>query len=231
MKNYEYWRCTHKSKSHKSNQKSIREEKLEEQLNSFLDSIELEERFIRRGLSYIEEYANAELQDRSHIEQAQKEKLTDVQTQLDNLVKLYISPKNSTGALLSEEDYIRQKKELQDNKVATINMLGKLSTRQDEAIEIMEKDINICKEIYKEFNSGDREKKREILSDLARTIVLHDGTAYIQAGLNFMQFKKIKKMVTANPEWLELNPSSRNKDLQLYNKIYAIWSHPLESNQ
>ena len=230
LKSYKYWRCTHKSKSHKCNQKSIREEKLEEQLNSFLDSIELDERFIQWGLSYIEEYANAELQDRSHIEQAQKEKLTDVQTQLDNLVKLYISPKNSTGALLSEEDYIRQKKELQDNKVSTINMLGKLSTRQDEAIEIMEKDINICKEIYKEFNSGDREKKREILSDLARTIILYDGTAYIQAGLTFMQFKKIKKLVTVNPEWLELNPSSRNKDLQLYNKIYAIWSGRRDSN-
>lgn len=148
-----------------------------------------------------------------------------------NLVKLYISPKNATGLLLSEDDYIKQKLELQENKDKTIKLIAKLSSRQDEAIEIMEKDINICREIYKEFNSGDREKKRQVLADLARTIILHDGKLYIQAGLTFLKFKEIKNMVKENPTWLELNPSSRNKDLQLYNKIYTVWSERPGSNR
>lgn len=230
LRSYKYWRCTHKSKKQKCSQKSIREEELETQLFQFLDDIELDEKFIQWGLSYIEEYAQAEIQDRSTIENAQKEQLTDAQTQLDNLVKLFINPKNVDRSMLAEEDYIRQKKELQENKDKTIKMITHLSDRQNEAICIMERDMNVCLEIVKEFNSGDREKKRQYLSDLARTIVLIDGKVGIQAGLTFIKIKNIKRQSKENPGWLELTPASRNKDFQLFQRIYAVWSGRRDSN-
>lgn len=229
-RSYKYWRCTHKSTKHKCSQKSIQEKELEKQLVEFMDSIELDDEFIEWGRSYIEEYAKSEFQDRSRLETSQKDKLSEVQLNLDNLTKLFISPGNTDRSLLTEDEFREQKLDFQKEKKKVLKKINNLSERQDQAIEQVEKHMDVCLEIVKEFNEGGREVKRKLLSDLARTIILKDKKLYLQVKYTVIGLKEMKSSVEQNPQWLELTPAHRDRDIQLFNKIYTMWSGGRDSN-
>lgn len=109
---YVYYHCT-KRKDPNCTQKSLEVGKWEKQVDEALSKIEISSRFKDWAIKYINEENERESENRNTTLELQQKSYNDVIKEIDNLVKLKISPANSGGDLLPDDLYERQIRELQ----------------------------------------------------------------------------------------------------------------------
>lgn len=229
-RSYKYWRCTRKSKDVKCLQKSIREEDLKTLLDKFLNTVEMGDEFVEWGAKYLDYIVETERVQRSVIAQNLNKQLTDTSQSLDRLTKLYISPQNIDQSLFTQEDFINQKNDLQNKKNELITSIQKLSKRQDEVADSLVENMRFTIELVNNFNEGTPDYKREVFKKLARTVTFRDGKLSIEPVSNYGEVLKVKSLVDENLDWLELNPTNKDKDIEKFLKIKTVWSERRESN-
>jgi len=108
---YVYYHCT-KRKNPKCSQGSIEKRQLERQIDELLSRIHISEKFKNWAIEQLKKENEKERQIREKIFESQKRAYTNCLKKLDNLLQLKISPQNSDGSLLSDEEYTKKKPSL-----------------------------------------------------------------------------------------------------------------------
>ncbi len=193
---YIYYHCTKRVDSNCS-QGSIREEELEKQIDEILSIIQISEKFKAWAIKYINELYDREVEDRNASLGALQEAYSDVTKRIDNLIKLKISPHNSNGNLLSDEEFRSQKEVLMREKQRLEEKLGDTGDRISKWVELSEKTFEFACYARYWFKNGDRQTKREIFAGLGANLKIRDKILIpqIQRPLEYISETK-EKVIT-----------------------------------
>lgn len=188
---YTYYHCT-KRKKGKCSQKSIGLMKIEEQLDSLLERINISEEFKKWAIKYLNEVTDLETKDRNTVIESQQAAYDGCVKRIDNLVRLKISPQNTNGELLSDSEFKQQKEILLKEKESLLQKLQHTDNRIDDWLELTEKTFNFACYARQWFSEGNRETKQQILIGIGSNLTLKDGVVDIdlQKPLRFIELAK-----------------------------------------
>lgn len=157
---------------------------LEAQILEFLEEISLPERFQQCVLARHEQTNKAQNEQIG----AQKRSLLQAQTasvkELDNLTKLRIRD------LLTDEEYLKQRNEIERQQLGIAQRLGILNQNQHrfEPAQLL---ISLNNRLVSCFTSGDLHKRRLILNTVSSNLVLKDKKLSIDARKPFRRWANL----------------------------------------
>ncbi len=208
---YIYYACGKKKKvESRCEEGSLRNDRLEDQVKAKLERIEISPVFMDWAMRQIEKMDKGEKQfEQEKLETIKRERESG-KKKLANLLQLKISPNNSDGTLLSDEDYKAQKETMEAEIKAIDKQLGEGELREEQADIKTRKALTFAALALERFNTTDDWKiKRDIFKGLAGLnlnlmggIVNFDSPKYIYT---IEEMKKevdeIEKRVEPN-DWL-----------------------------
>jgi site-specific DNA recombinase len=185
---YIYYHCT-KRKNPNCSQKSIRVEDLEQQINDLLSRIQISERFKTWAIKHLNEVNDQEVDIRNSVIESLDEAYKNCVQRIDNLVKLKISPQNSDGSLLSDEEFKGQKSDLLREKSDLEEKKKEAGLRISHWIKLTEESFNLACYAKYRFENGSVQEKRELLYSLGSNLTLNNKTLSInlQKPLYFLE--------------------------------------------
>jgi len=193
---YTYYHCT-KRKDPNCSQGSIRSEELEKQINDWLSKIEINEKYKDIAIKHLNKRNKQESNSNQSILKSQEKEYKNCLKKLHNLLGLKISPGNSDGSLLSDEEYREQKAELIKEKTRYEELLNDTGQKVEKWIAGAEEAYNFACLVRAKFTKGDVQTKRTILSGLGQNLLLKDG----KLSLNLKEpFKIIENTLSFVPQ-------------------------------
>lgn len=170
-RHYVYYRCTKKNSPH-CRQPMVSRDALEMQIMDFLGSIELSDRAHCWAIHALEELRAEKLKDFVPVQDTRRRGAADCQQQLDNLTRLYTSPRNMNRALLSDEEYERQRFALLKEKssLADNPMLDRARILRE--IEEIARILTFARDVRERFRHGDAAMKRAVLAGIGSNLSL-----------------------------------------------------------
>ena len=226
-----YYHCTKKvDKNCKQPYTTLKS--LNEQIDNILSLLYVPQEFVDWALEELQKSNVVELDNRNVIEDNIQNKLKQVNIELDNLLKMYISVENKNKTLLSTNSYISKKDELSKEKGKIEELISGCSKKQQDWMETAEKAFDFVLYARKRFEIGTKEVKREIASAFGLNLTLENRLlrydlknefAYIKKASDMLKdplnkIEPVKKIVaegqtyyfdSANPVWgdrRDLNP-------------------------
>jgi len=176
---YVYYHCTKKIDRNCS-QGSIEVKELEKQIYQYLSNIHISEEFKNWAIKYLKEESEKEVSSRENIFASQRRAYDNCLKKLDNLFQLKISPLNSNGSLLSDEEYAKQKTELMKEKARLEEILNDKEARVEKWLETGEKIFNFARYAQYWFTNGTSQEKAQILQALGSNLTLENKKLIIQ---------------------------------------------------
>ncbi|MFP5234340.1 MAG: recombinase family protein [Acidobacteriota bacterium] len=185
---YVYYHCTHKKARKPCAEKCIEEKQLERQILTFLRSVTLNRNEIDRALAAVEEARKthgAETNIREAIEQA----LAGCTRNMDNLTKLRFRE------LISDEEFVRQRTELNREEAVLKERLSKLDT--EDWIEPSRNLFHFGNRATFWLTHGTKSEKRLILATVGSNLLLSAKKLCIDAAKPFLILEKRSSI----PDW------------------------------
>jgi len=213
---YTYFHCT-KRKDTTCKQESITIKELEKQFDEHLSRIEIDEDYKNFAIKHLNEVHDQEAKSKSSVLNYQQKTYKDCLRKIDNLVKLKISPANTDGTLLSDEEFKTQKSKLLKEKTHLEEMLNETGQRTERWLELSEKTFNFACYARYWFANGAPEQKKQIFRALGSNLFLKDKKLTIDLKepfriieeskrfepLNFsLNERKTADLTAVNPTWL-----------------------------
>lgn len=166
-KRYTYYHCSKRRLDRHCGQLYLSLKEIDAQIEAFLDSISISDRFHRWAMSRLDRSARESEQDRS----TQKESLLRAQAasakELDNLTKLRIRD------LLSDEEFVKQRQELERAQIGIVQRLESL-TKNEKRFAPLKDVISFSHCLVSRFRTGNLQRKRMILITVGSHPVLKD---------------------------------------------------------
>jgi len=180
FRHYTYYHCA-RSRNSACRQKAVRDIELEGQIERYLARIQISERFKDWAIKYLRLWQEEESNSRNDLVQAQQSAYESCLSRIDNLVKLKTAPGNSTGNLLSDEEYGLQRMELLKEKRRLEELLQDVGLRVEKWLDLTEKTFEFACTARQRFAEGDLAVKREILLAVGSNLTLFDKQLRIEA--------------------------------------------------
>lgn len=175
---YVYYHCT-KHKNQNCIQKSIRVEELDKEFDKTLAKLQVSERFKNWAIKYLNELNDRESEENLATLKSLQSANTDIETRLNNLLNLRISPQNADGILISDEEYRAEKERLTKEKNIITEKLGGNRYQTETWRETAEKTFDFACHARYWFANGDTQTKREILAGLGSNLELYNKTVRV----------------------------------------------------
>jgi len=207
---YVYYHCT-KNVHPNCSQGSIEVKELEKQFEQYLSSILISEGFKNWAIKYLKASEEEDAASKEDIISSQKKAHTNCLKKLENLFQLKISPLNSTGDLLSDEEYAKQKTELLKEKTRLGESLNGSQDRSARRQEIGEKVFEFARSARYWFAKGSPEEKSRISQTIGSNLILKDKILEIQLKDPFMAIKNIVTGISAAKGSFEPEKSGQNE--------------------
>jgi site-specific DNA recombinase len=180
---YTYYHCTKRRLDYRCRQPYVSLGCLEQQIIQFLEEVTPPARFHAWGLKKLGRVAEKEKKAKA-AQQASLERAQDsVAKELSNLTKLRIRD------LLTDEEYLNQRQELEREQIRISQRLEALS-HLDFRFEPEQKLISFSNSVVSRFRAGDRHKKRFILATVGSNLVLKDKKLNIDATKPFRKWSE-----------------------------------------
>lgn len=189
---YIYYRCG-KKKNRLCLEKSVRVDRLEGQVLDKLGKIAIPDCCLEWAIEQIEKMGKQDNNFEKETVNATQRAFTECKQKLQNLLQLKISPANSDGSLLNDEDYRGQKQVLEQELKALEQQLGGSVGKQQEADEKTEKAITFAIRAQREFRKGDSKKKREIFMGLGSHPKLQERIVSFDSPKYLFELEEMKK--------------------------------------
>ena len=235
MKNYKllhyvYYHCTKKAYPN-CTQGSITIKKLEKQIIDELKRFEISEQFKSWAIKHLNELNDCEIIDREHIRKNQQKAYDDCVKRIDSLLKLKISPQNVSGDVISEEEYIKQRKELLSEKESLLGSINNTDTRINKWLDLSEKTFNFACYARYWFEKGTLKDKTQILATLGSNLTIKDRKLCIGGEKPFYLIERGRDEVN---EILEKFEPKKKVDLTIDSPVFAsvssTWLGDRDSN-
>jgi len=179
MLKYVYYHCTKKKSPHCS-QGSIEVKTLQSQIDEYLSRIQISESFKNWAIKYLKEESEKEISSRQTVLGSQRKAYDSCLKKLDNLLQLKISPLNTNGSLLSDEEYAKRKAQLLKEKARLEEVLIDSGGRVERWLDTAEKTFNFACHAREWFAKGNPEEKSQILQAIGSNLTLKDKKLHIQ---------------------------------------------------
>ena len=167
-----------------------------------LQKFEISQEFRDWAIKNLNQLNNKETEDREIVRTNFKETYEDCVKKLDNLLKLKISPQNIKGEVISEEEYIKQRKELLEQKEDLLSKITDTNQRMNNWYELTERTFDFACYARYWFNHGDLKTKTSILAALGSNITLKDKNLSIVGAKPFFLVEKCLSTIKAEiPEF------------------------------
>jgi len=229
MLHYIYYRCGRK-KNPKCTEATIRLDRLEKQIDEKLLGIEIAPSFMEWAIRQIVENNKKEKDFREDAIENIKRGYDQTRMRLDNLLQLKISPANSDGSLLSDEDYRLQKTTLEAELKAIEKRLGDVDNRMVQANDQTEKAFTFASRARERFNTtNDLKVKRDIFMGLGLNLTLHDGKVLFDAPKYLLEIEKMKEDAPIIAK--EVEPEKYANNMALLEENYASIPAVLRSQE
>jgi site-specific DNA recombinase len=219
---YTYYHCTKKRTP--CSQRSIRNTLLEEQITQTLETISISDRLKGWYMDQLNQQAEHDAKDKAPILESLQQARDNSQKRLDNLLKLKISPQNSAGELLDDEEFANQKTAISTEMIRLEAKMA--STEKDAAhwINPCEKTFNFACYATDHFKNGTPETKRAILTALGSNLTLQDKKLRISLHKHFQLMQLIRAPSPAqNPQFEpKISPQPKRKNRAL-NPASPCW--------
>jgi len=176
---YIYYHCT-KRKNLTCTQGSIELQELERQIDQYLSRIHISESFKNWAIKYLKQENKREIVCRETILTSQRKAYDSCLKKLNNLFQLKISPLNSDGSLLSDQEYANRKSELIKEKVRLEEILSDTGSRVERWLTDAEKTFELACYAREWFAKGSPQEKSRILQALGSNLTLKGKKLYIQ---------------------------------------------------
>lgn len=184
-----YYHCTKKvDKNCKQPYTTLKS--LNEQIDNILSLLYVPQEFVDWALGELQKSNKVELDNRNVIEDNIQNGLKQVNAELDNLLKMYISAENKNKTLLSTSSYIGKKEELSKEKEKIKELILGCSKKQQDWMETAEKAFDFVLYARKRFETGTKEVKREIASAFGLNLTLNNKLLRYDLKNEFAYIKK-----------------------------------------
>ncbi len=207
---YIYYHCT-KRKNPNCSQKSIEVKELERQIEELLANIEIPKEFEEWAIKYLNEIHEKEDLDQKNISKNLEESYQNCIKKINNLVKLKISPSNTDGSLLSDEEFERLMKPLQEEKRLIEQKRKNLGQRVEEWVELAKNTFHFSTHARYWFKNGTLKEKRTILQTLGSNFYLKDKKIHIDLLKPYFLIKTAKPEIETEFKKLEPLKESERK--------------------
>ena len=207
---YVYYHCT-KRVYPNCTQGSIEVKELEKQITQSLSNIHISEDFKNWAIRYLKEANDDELASKEKLMSSQRKAYESCLKKLENLFQLKISPLNTDGNLLSDEEYAKQKTELMKEKARLEEFLNDAQGRVERWLEIGEKTFEFARNASYWFADGSPQEKGQILQTLGSNLILKDKKLQIQLKEPFSAIGRIVERVPAAKATFEPKKTGQNE--------------------
>ena len=170
-----YYRCTKKKNKH-CKQPYLREDRLEEQMESILSKYVMPEDFAKWALGVLRTNSEKETKQQNTILAQLRKQQTEIDTKLSQLLNLKISPNNINGELISDEEYIERKKELLKEKMQLQEQITAGEQNSLAWLERCEEFFDFAANCKKKWVSGTQDDRKFIFTTIfGSNSILEDG--------------------------------------------------------
>ena len=222
---YIYYRCTKRKKGTTCNQKTIRVEKLEEQISELLSKIEMMPEFKEWCIDILKENYSDEIEKKLKIFENINKNINSEEKKLKNLTDLLLDE------FISKDEFIGKKEALKVSLERLKEQRNWLDTKAEKVQELVEKVFDFACRAKESFSKGTLLEKKEILSTLGQNFELKDWILTLEV---YPWFKTLENEL--NNRWWWLNRLEPTKNSTNFGKVNAIsmdcikWSEMWDSN-
>lgn len=174
QRSHVYYHCTHSAKVC-SQKRFVREEDLEEQLKAVLTGLMIPSDFLTFAFDRTREAHGREAKTRDHTRKSLERSYDECKRRLDSLLKMKLSPQNVTGELLSDDEYLAQKRAIKDDMESLNEQINAQKEQGTTWVDDCERFITSTQEYCRRLENGTFEEKRELFMLLCSNITLKDG--------------------------------------------------------
>lgn len=185
LKTYVYYHCTRRKKGVQCSQRgTLREDRLEQQIDEELKKYTILPEFRAWALEVLNQRNDLEIEDRNKIYETQQKKLLKLQKELDSLTQMRYRD------LIDDELFINQRDVLQEGIKSMRERVKSTEARADDWLELTERTFNFATYARVAFMRGDNAVRREILSALGQNFTVKDRKISIEANLWFQPIEE-----------------------------------------
>ena len=186
--NYTYYHCT-KRINPSCSQKTIRDNKLEDQIIGELEKIDLSKNFIEWTIDGVVKIIKEESSGNKH----EKAKITKEYNLCVRKLKGLIAMRANNE--IDKEEFSNMKTELNKEKLNLEGQIKNPKNETKERISKLKKDFSIAEDAQQKFLKASPFEKKVILSQLGSNLSLKDNNLFIQEEILLLLVKKIKPVV------------------------------------
>ncbi len=220
---YVYYHCT-KRKRTTCSQRSIELTELETEMSELFAQIQISVGFKDWVIRGLKEAQETESEGRELILQSQRKAYDSCLRKLDNLLQLRISPLNSNGSLLSDEEYTSQRAELLTEKARLQEMLGDAQGRVERWLEIAERALTFACYARYWFADGTPEEKTRLLQAIGSNLVLKDKKLHVDIKKPFLLIREsLEKVSKAGGSFEPVQPGQNEAEPVPFHCESPMW--------
>lgn len=191
---YTYYHCT-KQKNPNCSQKVIELKKLDEQINKLLLDIEIPQEFMEWAVEEINRLHDNEATNQTNINKNIDTAYSNCMKRINNLVKLKISPMNSDETILTDADFEKQMKPLQEEKRSLEDKKQNLGERMNKWTKLAQDGFRFACSARSAFEYTTLQNKRIMLVSLGSNLFLKDKILHINLLKPFTRIKEVKNEI------------------------------------
>jgi len=199
---YVYYGCT-KKKTPGCTQGHVRMEKIEKEIDKELSKFEIRPEFRDWAIKYLNEVSTQETDTHKVVIANLQSNYSDIDTKINNLMNMYISPLNAKREMLSDEEFKEKKTELMNEKATLMDRINQADLDKNKWVELTEKTFDFACYARYWFAKGDAKAKTEILDTLGNNLTLKDGKIWINRNKQFFLIENGMEEINEIVEKLE----------------------------
>lgn len=181
----------------------IRQEELEKQIEAEITKMTIDDRFYNLAIEEINKANEKELSSRDVIRSQQQKALSNCQVRLDSLLRLKISSQNSNDELLTDDEFIAQKKETLLEMAAIKEKMNDLEQQSQNWFNLCVNYLDFSKNLLEKFKTATPQGKRMIFDFVCYNPV-------IRVKLLSNTYKSPNKFIVFYNEQKELITTTKN---------------------
>ena len=193
---YTYYHCT-KRKNPNCSQGCLEEKDLEKQILEILANIEIPNTFHDWALKYLKEDTVKDRENIKKITENNQKEYNSCLKKIDSLIEMRMNKE------LNEQEFLQKKENLLKEKTKLQEILNDTDKRVDQLINKAEALFDFARDAKVNFENGNLEQKRDILSTLGSNLLLKDKILFILMQKPLISMKKAAEEVRVIYEGLE----------------------------
>jgi len=161
-----YYRCSKKRNTadYKCSQKYVREDLLEEQMHRKIQELVMPQEIAQHALTKLSGVHQDETKRIIKKKDDLQRAIRSIDQKLSGLLKFKISPDNTNGEMMSDEEYMNEKSPLLEQKQLLTEELGATEQSIDNWLEQVEKYFDFATQCGKLWERGTSEDRHEIFT-------------------------------------------------------------------